>query len=101
VVWIISFLLIRALSRYRELAADRGAAVITGAPQHLSSALVKISGGMSRIPERDLREVEEMNAFFVVPALRAGSVESILSTHPSLEARLDQLRRIEQEMEGL
>jgi heat shock protein HtpX len=100
-VWIISFLLIRALSRYRELAADRGAAVITGAPQHLSSALVKISGGMSRIPERDLREVEEMNAFFVVPALRAGSVESILSTHPSLEARLDQLRRIEQEMEGL
>ncbi|MPZ14150.1 MAG: zinc metalloprotease HtpX [Chloroflexi bacterium] len=100
-VWVISFFLIRALSRHRELAADRGGAVITGAPGNLASALVKISGGMARIPERDLRQVEEMNAFFIVPALRANSVESLLSTHPSLETRLDQLRRIEAQMEGL
>jgi heat shock protein HtpX len=99
VVWAVSFLLIRALSRYREYAADRGSAIITGAPSLLASALVKISGAMERIPDRDLREVESINAFFVLPALRRGSIMELLSTHPSLEKRLARLRRMEQEME--
>ena len=69
VVWIVSFILIRALSRYREFSADRGSAVITGKPSHLASALMRISGMMQRIPSRDLREVEGMNAFFIIPAI--------------------------------
>ncbi|HEY8490058.1 MAG TPA: zinc metalloprotease HtpX, partial [Dehalococcoidia bacterium] len=100
-VWIISFFLIRALSRYRELAADRGGAYITGAPRNLASALLKISGSMARIPDRDLRQVEEMNAFFIIPALRKNSLESLFSTHPSLDQRLEQLQRLEQQLEGL
>jgi heat shock protein HtpX len=100
-VWIISFFLIRALSRYRELAADRGAAIITGAPSHLMSALMKISGVMNRIPDRDLREVQQMNAFFIVPAIHADSFTGLLSTHPSLETRLERLRSLSREMEGL
>lgn len=100
VVWVISFFLIRALSRYRELAADRGAAVITGAPSQLSSALLKISGTMQRIPTRDLREVEAMNAFFIVPALTGDALTELFATHPSLERRLEQLKRLEQQMEG-
>lgn len=99
-VWVISFFLIRALSRYRELAADRGAAVITGTPSQLSSALLKISGTMQRIPTRDLREVEAMNAFFIVPALTGDALTKLFSTHPSLERRLEQLKRLEQDMEG-
>ncbi len=99
-VWVISFFLIRALSRYRELAADRGAAVITGAPSQLASALLKISGTMQRIPTRDLREVEAMNAFFIVPALTGDVLTELFSTHPSLEKRLEQLKRLEQQMEG-
>ncbi len=83
VVWIISFLLIRALSRYREFAADRGSAIITGQPSHLASALMAISGIMERVPTRDLREVEGMNAFFIVPALSGESIMDIFSTHPS------------------
>lgn len=99
-VWVISFFLIRALSRYRELAADRGAAIITGAPSQLASALLKISGTMQRIPTRDLREVEAMNAFFIVPALTGDALTELFSTHPSLERRLEQLKRLEQDMEG-
>lgn len=99
-VWMISFFLIRALSRYRELAADRGAAVITGAPSQLASALLKISGTMQRIPTRDLREVEAMNAFFIVPALTGDMMTELFATHPSLEKRLEQLKRLEQRMEG-
>ena len=99
-VYVASFFLLRALSRHRELAADRGSAVITGAPSHLASALVKISGAMQRIPERDLREVEGMNAFFIVPALRASSLWELIATHPSLERRLEQLRQMEQKMEA-
>ncbi|MCL4534956.1 MAG: zinc metalloprotease HtpX [Bacteroidetes bacterium] len=98
-VWLISFLLIRALSRYREYAADRGSAILTGSPSTLASALVKISGVLQRIPERDLREVEGINAFLIVPALRSASVMELLSTHPSLEHRLERLKRMEQEME--
>lgn len=100
-VWIISFFLIRALSRYREYAADRGSAIITGAPSHLASALVKISGTMQRIPQRDLREVEGLNAFFIIPALERSALVELLSTHPSLENRLERLKRMEQEMETL
>ncbi|WP_299335602.1 zinc metalloprotease HtpX [Haloplanus sp.] len=98
VVWIVSFLLIRALSRYREYAADRGAAAITGQPSALAAALLKISGRMDDVPDRDLREQSEMNAFFVIP-LRSGVVGRLFSTHPPTEKRVDRLRDLEGEME--
>ncbi|MFD1633408.1 zinc metalloprotease HtpX [Haloplanus ruber] len=98
VVWVVSFLLVRALSRYREYAADRGAAAITGRPSALASALLKISGRMDDVPDRDLREQSEMNAFFVIP-LRNGVVGRLFSTHPSTEKRVDRLRNLEGEME--
>ena len=95
VVYALSFLLTRALSRYRELSADRAGAFLTGQPSALASALVKISGEMGHIPSRDLREAEPYNAFFLVPALAPGfSLSSLFSTHPPLERRLDQLGRI-------
>ncbi|HHW10949.1 MAG TPA: zinc metalloprotease HtpX [Firmicutes bacterium] len=97
-VWLISFFLIRALSRYREFAADRGASILTGAPGNLASALTKISGVMSRIPTQDLRQAEAFNAFFIIPALRGSSIAELFSTHPSLEKRLANLQRIQQEM---
>ncbi|MGH4015885.1 MAG: zinc metalloprotease HtpX [Pseudonocardiaceae bacterium] len=98
VVYGISFLLTRALSRYRELAADRAAATVTGRPSTLATALVKVSGEMSKIPTRDLRGVESLNAFFFTPALAKGfSLSSLFSTHPPLERRLEQLARIEAE----
>ena len=98
-VWIVSFFLIRALSRYREYAADRGSAALTGAPSHLSSALLKISGRMQRIPQDDLRQVEGANAFFIMPALSKNSLMELISTHPSLENRLKRLAALEQQME--
>jgi heat shock protein HtpX len=92
VVYALSFLLIRALSRYRELSADRSGAFLTGQPSALASALTKISGEMGRIPSRDLREAEPYNAFFFTPAAAPGfSLSSLFSTHPSLERRLEQL----------
>jgi heat shock protein HtpX len=100
-VWVISYLLIRTLSRYREYAADRGSAIITGSPSNLMSALVKISGVMQRIPERDLREVQGMNAMFIIPASVGNSLSEAFSTHPSLEHRLERLRALSREMEGL
>jgi heat shock protein HtpX len=101
IVYAVSFLLTRALSRYRELSADRGAAVLTGRPSTLASALVKVSGEMSKIPDRDLRSAELLNAFFFAPALAKGfSFSSLFSTHPSLEQRLEQLARIEAQMSG-
>jgi len=100
-VWVISFFLIRALSRYRELAADRGSALVTGAPQQLESALMKISTGMARIPNDDLRSKQTLNAFFIVPAIAGGaSFSELLSTHPSLERRIAQLQKIQAEMYG-
>ncbi|GAF26420.1 Zn-dependent protease with chaperone function [Moorella thermoacetica Y72] len=99
VVWLVSYFLIRALSRYREFAADRGSAILTGSPGQLASALVKISGSMARIPTRDLRQAEAFNAFFIIPALNGNSIMELFSTHPSLERRLAYLRRLEQEME--
>jgi heat shock protein HtpX len=91
--YILSFILIRTISRYREYAADRGAALITGAPEQLMSALQKISSGMARIPKRDLREAEALNAFFIIPAAK-----ELFATHPPLEKRLANLARIAREM---
>jgi heat shock protein HtpX len=99
VVWVISFLLIRALSRYREFAADRGSAMITGQPSHLASALMAISGVMERVPSRDLREMEGMNAFFIIPAISGDSIMGLLSTHPPVEARIRALEEMERRME--
>jgi heat shock protein HtpX len=99
VVYAISFFLTRALSRYRELAADRGGAILTGTPSALASALVKITGDMGAIPTRDLRAAEPFNAFFFAPAVAPGfSLSSLFSTHPSLERRLRQLNELEAAM---
>lgn len=101
VVYAVSFLLTRVLSRYRELSADRGGATLTGRPSTLASALVKISGEMSRIPTRDLRAAEPLNAFFFTPAISPGfSLSSLFSTHPPLERRLEQLARLERAQGG-
>ncbi|MQY02511.1 zinc metalloprotease HtpX [Actinomadura macrotermitis] len=95
VAYAISFLLTRALSRYRELSADRAAALLTGRPSALASALTKVSGEIARIPSRDLRSAEPFNAFFFAPALTKGfSVSALFSTHPSLDKRLAQLQKI-------
>lgn len=94
VVSYVSFLLTRALSRYRELSADRSGAYLTGRPSKLASALIKISGEMGRIPTSDLREAQSMNAFFIAPAVNGTSVQELMSTHPPLQRRLDQLARI-------
>ncbi len=93
-VWAISYVLIRTLSRYREYAADRGAAILTGHPGYLASALQKIQSGMRSTPTRDMRQAEAMNAFFIFPAVRKDSLMEIFSTHPSLEHRLSQLERL-------
>jgi heat shock protein HtpX len=97
-VWIISYVLIRALSRYREYAADRGAAIITGQPSALASALMKINERMDRVPEEDLRDQAEMNAFFIVPVSK-GFIATLARTHPPTEKRVDRLQALEREME--
>jgi heat shock protein HtpX len=97
-VYAVSFVLIRGLSRYRELSADRSGAYITGRPSKLSSALVKISGEMSRIPNSDLRDSQAMSAFFFAPAISRESIGSLFSTHPPLQQRLDQLARVSAEL---
>jgi heat shock protein HtpX len=93
-VYAVSFVLLRLLSRYRELSADRSGAYLTQKPSALASALQKISGQMNAVPERDLRAAEPMNAFFIAPAVRGLSMATLTSTHPSLEKRLDQLAEI-------
>jgi len=98
VVYFISFLLTRVLSRYRELSADRAGAYLTGKPSALASALTKISGEMARIPTRDLREAQAFNAFMFAPALKSDSVSALFSTHPSLEQRLEQLAKISSDL---
>lgn len=100
VVYAVSFFLMLALSRYREFSADRGAALITGRPSALSSALVKISGAMQMVPTRDLREAERMNAFFIVPASVKGSLKSLLSTHPPMEQRIARLQQLESQLQA-
>ncbi|MET9453980.1 zinc metalloprotease HtpX [Streptomyces canus] len=98
-VYALSFLLIRALSRYRELAADRAAAHLTGRPSALASALTKVSGELARIPTKDLRTAQAFNAFYFTPATgKEPGIERIFSTHPSLEQRLEQLGRISTEL---
>jgi heat shock protein HtpX len=99
IVYAISFLLTRALSRYRELSADRSGAILIGAPAALAAALTKVTGAMSQIPTRDLRSAEAFNAFFFAPAFAKGfSISSLFSTHPTLEKRLEQLARLEEQM---
>jgi heat shock protein HtpX len=98
VTYIISFILIRTISRYREYAADRGAAVITGAPEYLMSALQKISSQMALIPQKDLREVAGMNAFFIIPASVKSATAELFMDHPPLEKRLAALAEIAREM---
>jgi heat shock protein HtpX len=94
-VYAVSFLLTRALSRYRELSADRAAALLTGRPSALAAALTKVTGEMSRIPTKDLRAAEPFNAFFFAPAFTKGfSISTLFSTHPPLEKRLQQLAKI-------
>lgn len=100
-VWVLSTLLLRVLSRYREFAADRGSAVITGHPSHLASALMKISGVMPRIPQKDLRQAEGMNAFFIIPALSGSAIMKLFSTHPPVEQRIAALEKIELELETI
>jgi heat shock protein HtpX len=99
IVYAISFILIRTLSRYRELAADRSGAILIGQPALLAAALVKVSGEMARIPTRDLRSAEHFNAFYFAPALAPGaSLSTLFSTHPPLQKRLDQLAQLDAEM---
>ena len=97
-VYAISFILIRTLSRYREFAADRGSALITGAPEYLMSALQKISSQMTLIPNQDLRQVEGMNAFFIVPAKVRTAAAELFMDHPPLEKRIEALAKIAREM---
>jgi heat shock protein HtpX len=98
VVYFVSYFLILALSRYREFAADRGAALVTGAPENLMSALQKIASDITRIPQRDLRQLEGLNAFFIIPTNVKRSAATLFMTHPPLEKRLARLAAIAQEM---
>jgi heat shock protein HtpX len=101
VVYAISFVLLQALSRYREFAADRGSAIITGRPSALISALLKISGGMERIPQQDLRAASgEMAAFYIFPPKAKQTVATLFATHPPLEARIAALQRYEAQLQG-
>jgi len=99
-IWIISFLITRALSRYREYAADRGSAIITAHPANLASALLKISGYIERVPTEDIRKVEGISQFFIIPAISRGSVLNIISTHPPIEKRIERLRQMEAQLAG-
>jgi heat shock protein HtpX len=100
VVWVVSFFLMQALSRYREFAADRGAAGITGRPSALASALLKISGVNERIPQGDLRAHAEMNAFYIVPVKVKESLYNIFSTHPPMDQRIAALSRLESQLQS-
>jgi heat shock protein HtpX len=96
--WVISFLVIRAISRYREFVADRGSAQMTGKPIKLANALMKISGTMKNIPTRDLRQEEGLNAFFIVPALSGSTIGNLFSTHPPVQKRVEKLMEMEASM---
>jgi heat shock protein HtpX len=99
-VYIISFFLMQALSRYREFAADRGSALITGRPRALASALMKISSGMERIPQKDLRASSELSAFYIFPPGVKGSISGLFATHPPMEKRIEALQRLEAQLQG-
>jgi heat shock protein HtpX len=98
VTYVLSYVLIRTISRYREYTADRGAALVTGAPENLMSALQKISSGIATIPRRDLREVESLNAFFIVPTSVRSAFGELFATHPPMEKRIARLAEIAREM---
>ncbi|HEY1451660.1 MAG TPA: zinc metalloprotease HtpX [Solirubrobacteraceae bacterium] len=100
VVYVVSFVLLRTLSRYREFAADRGSAVLTGRPSALSSALIKISGAIERAPSQDLRRVEGSSAFFIIPPRAKKSLMNLFADHPPLEQRLAALERLESQLQG-
>jgi heat shock protein HtpX len=99
-VYVISFFLMQALSRYREFAADRGSALITGRPSALASALMKISSGMQRIPQQDLRASSELSAFYIFPPGVKGSISGLFATHPPMEKRIEALQRLEAQLQG-
>jgi heat shock protein HtpX len=99
-VYVISYFLMLALSRYREFGADRGAALITGRPSALSAALLKLSGAMQRVPDQDLRQAQRMNAFFIVPTSVKKSVHTLFMTHPPLEKRIEALERMESQLQA-
>lgn len=94
VTWFVSFLIIRAISRYREYSADRGGAMMTGKPDKLADALLKISGKLNRISPGELQKVQKMNAFFIVPALTGSSIANLFATHPPVEKRVQKLREM-------
>jgi heat shock protein HtpX len=100
IVYVVSFFLMQALSRYREFAADRGAAILTGRPSALASALVRISSGMERIPSRDLRASSELSAFYFFPPNAGKSIAGLFSTHPPMEKRIAALQRLEAQLQG-
>jgi heat shock protein HtpX len=97
---VVSFLLMQALSRYREYAADRGSAIITARPSALASALMKISSGMHRIPQKDLRASAELSAFYIFPPGVKSAVGGLFATHPSMEKRIAALERLEAQLQG-
>jgi len=94
ITWVVSFLIIRAISRYREYSADRNGAIMTGKPDKLASALLKISGKMGNIPTKELENVQKLNAFFIIPALSGSSIANLFSTHPPVEKRVQKLREM-------
>jgi heat shock protein HtpX len=100
VVYIMSFFLMLALSRYREFSADRGAALITGRPSALASALLKLNGEMQRVPDQDLRQAEKMNAFFIIPTSVKSSIHTLFMTHPPMEKRIEALQRLEAQLQA-
>jgi heat shock protein HtpX len=100
VVYIVSFFLMLALSRYREFAADRGAALITGRPSALASALMKLSSEIQRVPDQDLRQAERMNAFFIIPTSVKSSIHTLFMTHPPMEKRIEALQRLEAQLQA-
>jgi heat shock protein HtpX len=99
-VYALSYVLMLALSRYREFAADRGAALITGRPAALASALMRLSSSAARIPDRDLRSVGQLSAFFIVPLHMGGALRAMLSTHPPVEQRIARLQRLETQLQA-
>jgi heat shock protein HtpX len=100
VVYVVSFFLMQALSRYREFAADRGAAIITGRPSALASALMRISSGMDRIPKQDLRASSELSAFYFFPPAAKSAIGGLFATHPPMEKRIEALQRLESQLQG-
>ncbi len=95
--WVVSFLIIRAISRYREFSADRGGAIMTGKPDKLANALLKISGKIKVIPPKELENVQKLNAFFIIPALSGSSIANLFSTHPPVEKRVQKLMEMKSE----